>query len=226
MTDKVHLWLARPAGRELDMWRRTLNAPELARAGRYRFAEDRDAFIAAHGLRRQAIGQSLGLEPASVRFDRTAKGRPTLASAHDRPFAFSASRRRNLVAVCVAPLTYLGIDVENVTPVADHHQLLEKFLDADSMHLLDGLAGTALDKQFARLWTITEACAKARGTGLETFVPRLSIRMQSADTALVLDGQVRWRCDLSAPDDLHSLAVAYDAPDWLPVIRHLQSGSE
>ena len=218
MSDTINLWSARPGMGNSDAYAAMLSQAETDRAARYKFAADSDAFVTAHGLRRQVIAGQIGVLPGDLRFDRTAKGRPTLASPHAKPFAFSASRRRNLVAVATGPVQYLGVDVENVAPIADHEQVLSTFLDAASLALL---TGPNLEQTFAQLWTITEACAKARGTGLETFSPRLSVRLEAVDLASIQDGTLRWKCHLLAPDDQHRIAVAYDAPDWLSIRQHL-----
>ncbi len=210
MTDSgISLWLVQPAECNLQKYGQLLGDAEQARAARFRFRQDHDSFVAVHGLRRLALAKTLSAPAKSLRFGRSAQGRPML----DEPTSelkFSASRRRGLVAVAVANCKSLGVDVENVAPIADPETLLGKFLDRASIATLSGLETSELQSCFAQLWTITEACAKARGTGLETFSPRMQVSFDSAHSAVVDDGQAQWHCHLLAPDPMFRVAVAFE----------------
>ncbi len=214
---EIQCWLARPDEVDIETLLPQLSPDELARANRYRFPEDREAFVLAHAMRRAELARYLDRPPTQIRFGRSPKGRPVLVDTPSGDFAFSASRRRGLVVFALGNTARLGVDVEQVSHIEHPEMILSKFLDPISLAKLSGLSGLAQQAHFAQLWTITEACAKARGTGLETFSPRLEIRYDSPDFAIVQDGQNHWRCNIYAPDDLHKTTVAYAGDAWLPV---------
>ena len=78
--DEVHVWRAKLdlTQTTIQSLRRTLAADELARAKRFRFAQDRDRFIAARGVLRAILSRYLKVEPARVYLTYNAHGKPTL----------------------------------------------------------------------------------------------------------------------------------------------------
>lgn len=206
---EIHLWHGQPKKFDFAHLTALLAATEIERALRFRFPEDRDAFALVHAMRRIELSRILGARPQDMDFGRSEKGRPTLRNVQVRDFAFSASRRRELVVFAASRLPRLGVDVERIAPVENPEQLLSKFLDHESLASISTGTSREHSAAFAKLWTITEACAKARGTGLETFSPLLSVRFESPDDAVVLDGSIRWRCQLISPDPTHQIAIAH-----------------
>ena len=215
--DVIHLWHGQPKKFDFDQVQLHLAPNEIERAQRFRFREDRDAFALVHAMRRIELSHILGAQPQELEFGRSQKGRPTLQNAHPKDLAFSASRRRKLVIFAAAGLSRLGVDVEQIGPVDNPASLLAKFLSDESLSALS--IGTVRERShaFAKLWTITEACAKARGTGLETFTPRMTVLFETSDLAIVEDGPNRWRCQIFAADPEHFVTVAYAAPQWLTI---------
>ena len=162
----VRAWLARPQEFDIAALQRTLGQAEKTKADRFRFAADRNAFVLSHALQRAQLSQTLNTPPYELQFGRTAKGRPMLTHPKADNLAFSASRRREVVVYAQATISQLGIDVEKIVAIDNPEALLAKFLDSTNIALL---SGSGKHRTFTRLWTITEACAKARGTGLATF---------------------------------------------------------
>jgi len=216
--------LAKTADHNPEALLSILDASERLLAGRYLFAADSRAFIISHAMQRLEIARHLRCDPSELRFGKSDKRRPILVSDGADKLRFSASRRRSLVVFALSAQASLGVDVENVAAIENPESLLKPFVDPLTISLLDGLSGRPLHVRFAQLWTITEACAKARGTGLGSFTPRLSVRFESATEAVVRDGAAHWRCQLFAPDPAHQIAVAYNddtsadvkVNDWRP----------
>lgn len=213
----VQLWLVKTGDFDPLLLSDALDQTEKARALRYRFEADHNAYVVAHALRRLAVAAELKMRPGDIKFGRSAQGRPTLEYPSASYLGFSVSRRRAMVALATARRLRLGVDVENVGGIPDPLPLLGKFLDSVSLAGLEGLEGRALQIRFAQLWTITEACSKARGTGLETFLPRMSVNFEASDLAIVIDGANQWHCQLFSPDPGHCAAIAYENAGFLPV---------
>lgn len=219
MVDRADLsvWLAR-----LDL---DASAPSRAvallapdeeeRAGRFRFAEDRDAFVVRRALLRLLLATVLDVPPERVRFGEAPAGKPVLASP-DAPLGFSLSRSGDAVAVAVAAGIDVGVDVERLDGVQEQE--------------LEGLAAVALGggeaaelaalppgerlRAFLEWWTAKEALLKADGTGLSLAPPEIvverrpDLRVSRAHPSL--GGP--WRLErLDLPDDLVG-ALASRAP--------------
>src|SRR5229473_6911391 len=75
---EVHVWSARlDLPREpIQRLERLLNPEEAARASRFHFARDRDAFAVARGVLRTLLGRYLGERPEKIRFACGPYGKP------------------------------------------------------------------------------------------------------------------------------------------------------
>lgn len=167
----IEVWTAQPdqlgAG-ECTQFTAMLDAHERQRAHRYRHQADRRAFIAAHALRRMALGRAMARDPADLRFGKGTHGQPVLLDGGAHPPAFSLTRRRGLVACAVGRAGALGIDVETMTG-GFHASLLEPFMVCDKQAPLT-------EEDFCVRWTALEAFWKSRGLGLSTANPRIALR--------------------------------------------------
>jgi 4'-phosphopantetheinyl transferase len=160
-------WAAVPAFAGIVAAAEALDAEERARAARFAYDADRDAFVAAHLLLRSTLAGVLGVEAAAVRFVRSPNGRPELADAGAQ-VRFSLTHTRALVACAIGPAIPLGIDAEAVAPLAPDAQLVRQCCAAPEQVLLAQLPGDRRALAFAQLWTTKEAVLKALGTGLNT----------------------------------------------------------
>src|SRR3954447_6642825 len=64
----------------LTRWRGMLEAEELTRADRYRFAADRNIYTAAHALVRFMLSEATGLPTSTWRYVAGEYGKPALAA--------------------------------------------------------------------------------------------------------------------------------------------------
>lgn len=150
----------RPAG-----WRTMLDAEELARADRFRFAVDRDTFIAAHALTRAMLGEATGVPADALRYVPGPFGKPALAPGNGvEGLHFNISHTRGLVA-CALARTEVGIDVEASDRTAPLDVARHAFAP-EEVARLDAVPATHRVETFLRLWTLKEAFIKATGEGL------------------------------------------------------------
>src|SRR5690606_16858685 len=108
----VHLWYAplEQLRELLAEHHALLDADEQRRAGRFRHAQDRERFIAGHGLLRVLLGRYLGKAPESIAFGRGEFGKPFLPGY---PLHFNVSDTKDAVLAAFADEA-IGADVETL----------------------------------------------------------------------------------------------------------------
>ena len=165
----VTIWRAQPSSIGAAEWRalaRLLDAAEQAQAARLRFAADRCAYVLAHGIRRLALAQLLGLPAAgagALRFDHDVAGRPFLAvPRHVTPWFFSHAHAREGVLFAASREHPVGIDLEPIHADREDPALLRHFLTGPTDSGLDWSGPDG----FAQGWTALESFVKALGCGL------------------------------------------------------------
>ena len=132
-----------------------LDHHERERMARFRLPADAARYLAAHALARIVLGRARDLPPAALVLDRTCRcgaqhGKPTLDGGPE----FSLTHAGDLVGVAVSGGGAVGLDVEQVRPMAD--------LAAMAEHV----GAPAEPEAFFRAWTRKEALLKATGEGL------------------------------------------------------------
>lgn len=170
-----------------------LTDPEEGRAAALRDSANREAFVAAHLLVRQVVGELLGVPPAVVRLHQECA---TCGGPHGRPCVVgypavhaTLAHTRGAVAA-VAAFAPCGVDVEVIGPRAVPAAALT---DAERV-----VVGAAPDPVRAgtELWVSKECAVKAGLATLEEFAalaaPDLgAVRLQGA-TATSRAGAGRW----------------------------------
>ena len=160
----VHIWLEWVDAAGEPEGSATLDDDELLRAGRFLFERDRRRFVARRAFLRRILAGYAGVAPVSIRYRRSAAGKPELLDA--RGLAFSTSHADGLAIVAVATQGEVGVDVERMRPVAEARDLARRlFTDRESEHL-GSLPPAMVSEAFLQLWTRKEAYVKALGRGL------------------------------------------------------------
>jgi 4'-phosphopantetheinyl transferase len=180
-----------------------LDQRERSRADRLRYAADRDAFVAAHGLLRLALSAASAGDPRAWEFAQTPSGKPELAGARGG-LTFSLSHARTIVACAVAPAGTIGVDVEEIPATPSDEALIRQCCTLAERAQLHALPAGAAATAFVRLWTMKEAVMKALGTGLA--LPPEEIACTLEPPAI-----------LSSGDDRR----AWDVVSLQPTVRHV-----
>jgi 4'-phosphopantetheinyl transferase len=194
---------------------------EFARAARLRGEELRRRFLVAHGVLRLVVARHAGLDPAALRFDSSgeAGGKPRLAAPPPaRATDFNLSHSGELALVAVASGTEVGVDVEQVLPLADLWSLARRVLGAAESEALRGQPPARQLEEWYLAWTRKEAVLKAAGRGLE--VDPRDVQMLAPDYAPVsacarfarATRGAAWRVTPLAPAPGYAAAVATFAP--------------
>ncbi|MET8615950.1 4'-phosphopantetheinyl transferase family protein, partial [Streptomyces misionensis] len=150
-----------------------LDGEERARAGAFRRARDRDAYVIAHATLRALLGPLLGVRADELPLMRepcagcgAPHGRPALRAPGLRApgLHFSLSHSGDLVLVALAG-TPVGVDVEGLAS-AEAVRSAQCALHATEVAELARLPAYERPAAFTRTWVRKEAYLKGLGTGL------------------------------------------------------------
>lgn len=158
----VHLW--RVSLLEVVAEVALLSVEERERAGRLRFERDRRAYVASRVAVRTILGCYLDTDPAAIRFEVDANGKPSTVDGGG--LSFSLSRSAPLALVAVARGRAVGVDIERIRPLADMDRLASRFLPPAEVAVLRDLPEPDRLAGFFACWTRKEAEVKATGAGL------------------------------------------------------------
>jgi 4'-phosphopantetheinyl transferase len=157
---EIHVWRLGLDGAPDD--EALLSEAERARAARFRFADHRDRYVAAHAGLRRVLAAYLDVPPASLAFAAGDGGKPALPGT----LRFNLSHSDACALVAVAREREVGVDVERLRAVPEALSIARRyFSDSEAASLL-GCEGEARDRAFFTLWTRKEALLKLRGLGL------------------------------------------------------------
>jgi 4'-phosphopantetheinyl transferase len=202
----------------VDVWVASLDDVDDARRQRYlawlesdeklkhqRFATERlkDEYLLTRALSRWVLSHyEPDVAPSAWRFERTDAGRPFVAGPIAMP-SFNLANAGGLV-VCAVSLRPVGVDVE---PCGRGEELLATASRLFSTRENDDLA--RLDPQVrarraVELWTLKEAYLKARGSGIDVRLERVTIvaaadaskRNLLGDASALGDDPLAWQLDV------------------------------
>jgi len=146
----------------------SLSAQEHARAERFGTELLRKRWIAGRATLRSLLGATLGIDPASVRLRRDARGRPELDGEPGIDFNLSHTRGTALIAIATGTQDRIriGIDIEREDRAVNADGLARKFLTERERAGIASMDPDGRRRTFLRLWTCKEAMSKATGDAL------------------------------------------------------------
>ena len=193
-----------------------LDAGERARAARFHFAADREAYVAAHALTRVLLSDHAPRAPDGWRFSANAYGRPEiLLEPGDLPLRFNLSHSRGLVAVAVTRERDVGIDVEAVDPERLSLDLAAATFAPSEVAYVRSLSPAERPEALFALWTLKEAYIKAVGRGLSLPLDSFACALAPLSiefSAIWTDDPAIWRFECLHPIRTHALALAVRHP--------------
>ena len=190
-----------------------LDADERHRAFGFVFERHRRQFVVAHAVKRLMIYAITGAPPSSLRFGKTAAGKPLLMPA-GRPH-FNISHCESMVACALSSNLEVGIDVEpldRAAPLA----LADWYCSPAEQHWLAGLSPASRPRCFIRMWTLKEAVLKAAGCGLGHPLQDLSVTIDPPAVAIsdgILGTPDHWHVRHHCVGQGHSMALAWRGPE-------------
>jgi 4'-phosphopantetheinyl transferase len=211
---------------QLRLWRSMLDDEERRRADRFHFQRDRDAFTAAHALKRAMLSQATGAPITSWCFRQGPHGKPEIAAGPGvQQLGFNISHTDGLVACAVTYGRDVGVDVEASDRTIDLAMADQYFAPAEAA-TVRSVPPDQARCLFFRFWTLKEAFIKATGEGLSRPLASFAFTLDPISIAFYPDRDDAMRGDTPArwqfaqyrpvPDRFLALAVrrsdAADAP--------------
>src|ERR1051325_6860650 len=214
-TGEVHVWrlaLDQPES-VLAEFRRTLDAGELERAGRFHFEKHQRHFVAGRGGLRYVLSRYLGVKPEELRFSYGAFGKPALVGAELR---FNMSHSHGVALFAMTRDRELGVDVEHVRADFATEEIARRFFSPVEVAVFDALPKEEQVSAFFRCWTRKEAYIKAIGRGLSEPLDAFDVSLSPGDAAAILRAErgdvSRWAMfDIDAGGG-YAAALAVEAP--------------
>ena len=233
--DEVHVWKASVSAwaPHKDALQDFLAPEELARAGRFHFAKDRQQFVVARGLLRRLLAHYTGHAPADLQFGTGPVGKPRIDAPVDASsLQFNVSHAADVVLIAVTRYAAVGVDVERWVTDIDFVDLIERFFSPSECSEFLALADDQRRAGFFACWTRKEAYIKATGLGV-------SRGLDYFDVIVAPDQPPRLVADRLAPEhaagwrmvDLdvasgHSGALVVAGTDWQPLCFALSPPAE
>ena len=190
-----------------------LSADERARAARFRFARDRERFVAARGMLREILSLYLDAEARRLSFGYETHGKPFLAE--HGALCFNVSHSLDTVLIAVAHNRKVGVDIECARGSIAVEEIAERVFSASEKQALSSLEGEAKRMAFLQFWTRKEAYIKADGRGMSLLLEHIDVSAPTDRVAVLDEATDEWRvlADWTVrtlvvgPDHAASLAV-------------------
>lgn len=173
----IHVWAAwlQTSTENVPRCASLLAPEENERAARFRFDRHRNRFIAGRAVLRSLLGRYLNRPPEKLQFSYGQHGKPSLAAEFDQSIHFNLAHSEDLALFAVTRLGPIGIDVEQIRPMADADDLVERFFSSRENALFQPLCGDQKSVAFFNLWTRKEAWLKATGEGIAHSLNRVEV---------------------------------------------------
>ena len=216
---RAHLELPAPVLGDLE---RTLSPEERARAARFRFAGDRNRFLAARAVLRDILARYLDCHPSEPRFSYAPFGKPVLVpSSRGNELRFNLAHSGGLAVYAIAQRREVGIDVEEIRPLFARERIAEQFFSQPEIAELRALPVQRQPMAFFNCWTRKEAYLKARGDGLQIPLDSFSVSLAPCESAEFRVGvDPGWSLRALTPARGYAAAVATIGHDWRPKFWH------
>jgi len=148
-----------------------LSPEEQARMARFKFLDDRQRYLMAHGLKRVCLSRLLNTPWDALAFSQTETGKPvcTVGTEAGRAVDFNLSHSGDWAVMGVSSSAVfsssasIGVDVEPKYRKGAIHIAPRVLSEAQQVSLSEASSG---DECFMRYWTQKEAISKAMGLGL------------------------------------------------------------
>jgi len=223
---QLDVWLVFDGQRDDQRLREyaALLAPdEIERARKFRDEPRRQQFVVTRALTRIALSNYVAeVAPEEWRFVMGAHGKPALAPEFaPHGLYFNAAHTAGLVALAVARVPDVGVDVENLVDGHPPLSIASRYFDAAEVRDLDELPIGEKRVRFYALWTLKESWLKATGRGLAAGLGNISFSLDAAHRArrvtLADDAGGAWRFWQAQVSPEHLLALAVhsrEEMDW------------
>ena len=148
------------------MRRVQISPEEQLRESRLRFERDRRAYRQTRVLIRTVLSGYCDVGPSALQFETSPAGKPKIAFPAGTGLDFSLSHTEGIAVLLVGRDRAVGVDVEGERRLRASELPLH-LLGPAEIERLQSLSPARRAVRFLEHWTLKEAYAKARGSGLE-----------------------------------------------------------
>lgn len=179
--NELHIWHARLSdlADQLPRLGALLCPEERARAGRFYFERDRNAFILSRAILRSLLGEYCRIPADKIAFGYGPRGKPVVhVPAGCSPVEFNVSHSHGMAVYAIARDCPVGIDVEYVREVKEADGIVTGQFAPEEISAYRALSTAAKQRGFFHLWTRKEAYIKALGEGLGHPLDRFAVSLE------------------------------------------------
>jgi 4'-phosphopantetheinyl transferase len=182
----VHVWaIPTPSPDEVAArFQRLLAFDERERAARFRSSHLQRSFVISRGALRLLLGAYLDAAPSDIQFQYGSHGKPALAPP--ARISFNVSHSGDLALFAFMIDSQVGIDVEQVRPLSDIHEIASRFFCKQEAGELLSLPVDQQERAFFSCWTRKEAYIKAIGDGLSAPLNNFRVTLRPGEPATVV----------------------------------------
>src|SRR5947207_1582043 len=214
---EIHVWRV-----ELDNdWPVNLDQAladiDRTQAARFRFAVDRERFLAARASLRTILGRYLEFAPDALQFDLGAHGKPSLAKAQNSfELSFNLTHSHELALIAITMGREIGVDVELMRADFAGDEIAERFFSQAEITQLKSVTPESRLAAFFNCWTRKEAYIKARGEGLSFPLDQFDVSLEPDSPPALLGNRrdahevSRWSFEELSPADGYAAALTVE----------------
>jgi 4'-phosphopantetheinyl transferase len=164
--NEVHVWWAtiEQLLPDFDRFWGCLSPDERARWDRFRFAADRERYLAARGMLRRLLAKYSGIDSKMIEFEYGHNAKP--GAQLNSEFEFSVSHSGALIVQAFTRARRVGIDVEKIREDFPWSSMETLCFSSRERSALSGLPKRLSDRIRFAIWTRKEAYLKATGEGI------------------------------------------------------------
>lgn len=218
---------------EAHIWRANLNLPaaqvaqlgqllapdEQERAQRFYLDCHRRRYIVGRGLLRKVLSKYLGIDPRSVEFNYSPRGKMSLnrQPGFGKLF-FNLTHSHELIMYSIAPCPFVGIDLERIRLVAKIDDMARRYFFPNEYDKIKEIPSDKKSEFFFIYWTCKEAYLKATGVGLAD-LEKVEVLMHGQGISLqIVDESVHnveeWFVQQIQPRDGYVAALVLSGRQW------------
>jgi len=180
---ELHLWfthLDKAVSEEKNSM--LLQADEIQRANRFRFAMHRRRFINARATLRSILSHYLNIIPQKIQISYSETGKPYLPGAE---LHFNLSHSHELALFAFTYQTTVGVDLEKIRE--DYNEdIAQRFFSAQEYEIFSKLLPQEKLIDFYRIWAGKEAVVKALGQGIGFSLASFTIPLEPKIKEIIL----------------------------------------
>ena len=160
---------------------------EKDRAGRFKFEQLRNRYLAGRGALRMTLAQYLGVNAAALRFNYLQNGKPVLSDNFaSAGIHFNLAHTGDLALIAITRIGQVGVDVECVRSIKNADELVARFFSKREDELFQKVSAEQKPAAFFNLWTRKEALLKATGEGITRSLNLVEVSFLPGEPARLL----------------------------------------